>query len=62
MIVCVCNNVSEEKIIKIVEKHSIIDLESLRDKMSVCNQCCMCEKYINNLLDLITDKNVLACA
>lgn len=62
MIVCVCNNISEEKIINIVEKHAIVDIDSLREKISVCNQCCMCEKYITNLIDLISDEVPLMCA
>lgn len=56
MIVCVCNNVSEDTIIKEVEENGIIDIEALKETISVCNQCCMCEKYINNLIALVAEE------
>lgn len=56
MITCICNNVSENTIIEIVEDHAIHDLKGLQEKISICNQCCMCENYINNLISLVTQE------
>lgn len=53
MITCVCNNVSEKTVIEIVEDHGVTDLQGLQDKISICNQCCMCENYLKSLISLV---------
>lgn len=52
MIVCVCNCINEEKIIKTIEENNIQNIEELRNKINICNNCCMCQKYIENMIDL----------
>lgn len=52
MIVCVCNCVSESKIIETVEKFNLQNLEELQEKIEICNNCCTCQKYVENLIDL----------
>ncbi len=53
MIICVCNRINEEKIVKTIEEHDIQDLEELRNKIEVCNNCCACQRYIENMIDLL---------
>ena len=59
MIVCVCNNVNEEKIIELISFYKIKTVDELRDKISISNQCLMCERYISHLIELISDENQL---
>lgn len=56
MIVCICNCISEDKLIETIEKYEIQDIEQLREKLSVCNNCCTCQKYIENMIDLLKKK------
>jgi bacterioferritin-associated ferredoxin len=50
MIVCVCNNVNEEKIVQIIKNKTIKSIEDLQMEISICDQCQTCEKYINFLI------------
>ena len=36
-----------------------IVVDELRDKISISNQCLMCERYISHLIELISDENQL---
>lgn len=58
MIVCMCNNVREDKIIEIIEEYNIKNIIELKDKINICNQCCMCESYINNIVELLQDNPI----
>jgi bacterioferritin-associated ferredoxin len=51
MIVCICNNISEQQIKKVIDIKNISHIDDLREEMSVCNQCCMCENYIKNIIN-----------
>lgn len=53
MIVCVCNCINEDKIIKTIEEHHIKDINELREKLNVCNNCCLCQRYIESMIDLL---------
>ena len=58
MIICVCNCINEEKIVQTIEEHKIQNIKQLRDKISVCNNCCMCQRYIENMIDLLKKDNI----
>lgn len=62
MIVCICNSVKEEDIIDIVEEYDIKEINELQDKISICNQCCMCKCYIDNLIDLLQNESMQKAA
>lgn len=55
MIVCVCNRVNEDKIVETIEEHKIQDIEELREKLNVCNNCCCCQRYIENMISLLKE-------
>lgn len=52
MIICLCNNVNEDTILSAIEKHQVTHIDTLREKLSVCNKCCQCEHYISCLIDM----------
>lgn len=55
MIICVCNNVNEQTIMDTIEENRVQTIESLQQKIAVCNQCCQCQSYIINLISLLSD-------
>lgn len=48
MIVCICNNVSEDEII--CAKQGIECIDELKEKINICNRCCKCKIVIEQLL------------
>ncbi|AVH85402.1 hypothetical protein RsoM2USA_475 [Ralstonia phage RsoM2USA] len=52
MIVCICNNVSESEVQKLLEKSGASSLdEFLVGVNSICNQCRCCADYISMLIE-----------
>lgn len=48
MIVCVCNNVSDKKIIEEIQNGA--KFEDLQFNLGVCCNCGLCEDYIHHLI------------
>ena len=51
MIVCICNDVSELTIKKLIKKHSVKSVEELQKYISVSNRCHGCQRYIEKLIE-----------
>ena len=51
MIVCVCNTITEKTIVETIEKYNVKTIEELQKRISVCNNCHTCERYILNLIE-----------
>lgn len=52
MIVCICNCVDEEKIVKTIKNNNIKNIEDLQEKIKICDNCCTCKRYIENIIEL----------
>lgn len=50
MVVCICNNVSEEKIKELIATHNIKTIKGLQEHISICNNCGSCYYMIHDLL------------
>lgn len=53
MIVCVCNSINENKLVETIKKYNIQHIEELQKKLSICNNCCTCQRYIENKIALL---------
>lgn len=50
MIICVCHNVSDKKLNKIIEDKPIVSIKQLQKEVDICNQCKICACDLNNLI------------
>lgn len=55
MIVCVCNNVNENKIKSAIEQHQAATLDDLQKHIEICNQCCCCEHEIHQIIKVTSN-------
>lgn len=50
MIVCICNNVSEDEIVETINKTGATTIKELQEQMSICNRCTGCTYVLLHLL------------
>tara|TARA_R100000008_G_C3575391_1_gene164901 strand:+ start:1022 stop:1183 length:162 start_codon:yes stop_codon:yes gene_type:complete len=50
MIICVCKNISESKLKKLIKKENISNLNQLKTKYGIGADCKMCVSAIKELL------------
>ncbi len=48
---CICYDISFAEVKKIVDEEAITSLEELREKDICCNNCLMCEPYVEMVLE-----------
>lgn len=51
MIICICKNVSNKKIIEIIKRHPEINtLKQFKEHLDVCSQCGKCKKEVVEII------------
>lgn len=50
MIACVCHNVSDKKIKKLVHEKKISTVKQLQKEINICNQCKICASDIQKIV------------
>jgi len=54
MIICICNDVSDRKIKKVVIKHEDVHtIKDLQKYMKICDQCSGCTMYLEKIIQQI---------
>lgn len=57
MIVCICHNVNEKKIIQILEEKKLSNLSSLKKEIKICEQCKKCAPEIKEIIKIHLKNN-----
>ena len=48
---CVCNDVTFERALEVAEGCGAASIEELQQEISICNNCRMCQPYIQEALE-----------
>lgn len=50
MIICICQNISEKKIISIINEKHISSIKSLQKEITICDQCKICAYDLKKII------------